>query len=159
MMKIRLGLLLLCATIGVSVAQAQTQEETISPSAVTPSNKTIAQSITRAAAAAKLTAGPDADDSERNTATEVNDAAIEARAAADSAVAALADGELRAVPLYEEYELIEWINSNRHLQQVRDTDNCQLTQDIEARAEVLRLPAYQFLWGDMLAWGVCVPQK
>ena len=159
MMKIRLGLLLLCATIGVSVAQAQTQEETISPSAATLSNKTMAQSITRAAAAAKLTAGPDADDSERNTATEVNDAASEARAAADSAVAALADGELRAVPLYEEYELIEWINSNRHLQQVRDKDNCQLIQDIEARAEVLRLPAYQFLWGDMLAWGVCVPQQ
>ncbi|ART84018.1 flagellar protein MotX [Oceanisphaera profunda] len=85
--------------------------------------------------------------------------ATEARAAADSAVAALADGELRAVPLYEEYELIEWINANRHLQQVRDKDNCQLTQDIEARAEVLRLPAYQFLWGDMLAWGVCVPQQ
>lgn len=29
-------------------------------------------------------------------------------------------------------------------------------QDIEARAEVLLVPAYQFLWGDMLAWGVCV---
>ena len=67
--------------------------------------------------------------------------------------------ELRAVPLYEEYELIEWINANRHLQQVRDKDHCQLVQDIEARAEVLRLPAYQFLWGDMLAWGVCVPQQ
>ncbi|MFP2768776.1 tetratricopeptide repeat protein [Oceanisphaera sp. KMM 10153] len=67
--------------------------------------------------------------------------------------------ELRAVPLYEEYELIEWINANRHLQQVRDRDHCQLVQDIEARAEVLRLPAYQFLWGDMLAWGVCVPQQ
>ena len=67
--------------------------------------------------------------------------------------------ELRAIPLYEEYELIEWINANRHLQQVRDRDQCQLVQDIEARAEVLRLPAYQFLWGDMLAWGVCVPQQ
>jgi TPR repeat protein len=31
-----------------------------------------------------------------------------------------------------------------------------LNQDIEARAEVLKIPAYQFLWGDMLAWGVCV---
>lgn len=67
--------------------------------------------------------------------------------------------ELRAIPLYEEYELIEWINAGRHLQQVRDRDNCQLVQDIEARAEVLRLPAYQFLWGDMLAWGICVPQQ
>ncbi|MBO1519321.1 sel1 repeat family protein [Oceanisphaera sp. DM8] len=69
------------------------------------------------------------------------------------------EGELRAIPLYEEYQLIEWINANHHLKQVRDIDNCQLVQDIEARAEVLRLPAYQFLWGDMLAWGVCVPQQ
>lgn len=69
------------------------------------------------------------------------------------------EGELRAIPLYEEYQLIEWINASRHLEQVRDIDNCQLVQDIEARAEVLRLPAYQFLWGDMLAWGVCVPQQ
>ncbi len=67
--------------------------------------------------------------------------------------------ELRAVPLYEEDELIEWINANRHLQRVRDQDHCQLVQDIEARAEVLRLPSYQFLWGDMLAWGVCVPRQ
>ncbi|PSJ39322.1 flagellar protein MotX [Zobellella taiwanensis] len=65
--------------------------------------------------------------------------------------------ELQAVPLYEEHDLIGWINSNRHLQQVRDRDDCQLVQDIEARAEVLRMPAYQFLWGDMLAWGICVP--
>lgn len=83
----------------------------------------------------------------------------------DSAgVAELAPSEpeeesLRAIPLYEEYELLEWINANRHLDRVRDQDNCQLVQDIEARAEVLRLPAYQFLWGDMLAWGVCVPQQ
>lgn len=69
------------------------------------------------------------------------------------------EGELRAIPLYEEYQLIEWINANQHLKQVRDIDNCQLVQDIEARAEVLRLPAYQFLWGDMLAWGICVPQQ
>lgn len=71
----------------------------------------------------------------------------------------VATDDLRAVPLYEEHELIRWINDNRHLQQVRDKDNCQLVQDIEARAEVLRLPSYQFLWGDMLAWGVCVPKQ
>jgi TPR repeat protein len=29
-------------------------------------------------------------------------------------------------------------------------------QDIKANAETLLIPAYQFLWGDMLAWGVCV---
>ncbi|MDP5293055.1 flagellar protein MotX [Oceanimonas sp. CHS3-5] len=66
---------------------------------------------------------------------------------------------LKAVPLYEENELIGLINQNRHLQRVRDRDDCQLVQDIEARAEVLRMPSYQFLWGDMLAWGVCVPAE
>lgn len=75
-----------------------------------------------------------------------------------AAVAQALDG-LEAVPLYEEDELIALINDNRHLQRVRDQDDCQLTQDIEARAEVLRLPSYQFLWGDMLAWGICVPAE
>ncbi|WMC10056.1 flagellar protein MotX [Oceanimonas pelagia] len=79
-------------------------------------------------------------------------------AATPATLAVDLDG-LKAVPLYEESELIGLINQNRHLQRVRDQDECQLVQDIEARAEVLRLPSYQFLWGDMLAWGVCVPAE
>ena len=63
--------------------------------------------------------------------------------------------ELRAVQLYSQDALIEMINANTHLDKVV-ADRCQLVQDIEARAEVLKVPAYQFLWGDMLAWGVCV---
>ena len=63
--------------------------------------------------------------------------------------------ELEAVQLYSQDELIRLINDNKHLEQVV-TDRCQLVQDIEARAEIMRVPAYQFLWGDMLAWGVCV---
>ncbi|WP_229805062.1 tetratricopeptide repeat protein [Alteromonas halophila] len=63
--------------------------------------------------------------------------------------------QLRAVQLYTQDELIRLINANEHLDRVV-MDRCQLVQDIEARAEVLRVPAYQFLWGDMLAWGVCV---
>ena len=63
--------------------------------------------------------------------------------------------ELRAVQLYSQDALIEMINANTHLDRVV-ADRCQLVQDIEARAEVLKVPAYQFLWGDMLAWGVCV---
>lgn len=63
--------------------------------------------------------------------------------------------EIRAVQLYSQDELIAMINKNVHLDRVVE-DRCQLVQDIEARAEVLRVPAYQFLWGDMLAWGVCV---
>tara|TARA_Y100000296_G_scaffold13389_1_gene15580 strand:- start:295 stop:939 length:645 start_codon:yes stop_codon:yes gene_type:complete len=63
--------------------------------------------------------------------------------------------ELRAVQLYSQDALIDMINANTHLDKVVE-DRCQLVQDIEARADVLKIPAYQFLWGDMLAWGVCV---
>lgn len=63
--------------------------------------------------------------------------------------------EVRAVQLYTQDELIKLINRNEHLSRVV-LDRCQLVQDIEARAETLLIPAYQFLWGDMLAWGVCV---
>lgn len=63
--------------------------------------------------------------------------------------------ELQAVEVYSQDELIRLINQNKHLARVK-SDRCQLVQDIEARAEVMKIPAYQFLWGDMLAWGVCV---
>jgi len=61
----------------------------------------------------------------------------------------------------EEYEVIqvytqdELISKNQHLQRVR-ADDCQLVQDIEAHALKIQEPSYVFLWGDMLAWGVCV---
>lgn len=63
--------------------------------------------------------------------------------------------ELKAVQLYSQDELIGLINRNEHLSRVV-LDKCQLVQDIRANAETLLIPAYQFLWGDMLAWGVCV---
>ena len=63
--------------------------------------------------------------------------------------------EIKAVQLYSQDELIKMIDKNIHLDRVV-SDNCQLVQDIEARAQTLKIPAYQFLWGDMLAWGVCV---
>lgn len=68
--------------------------------------------------------------------------------------ASAAAGELQAVQLYRQDELLNWIEQGRHLARVKQ-DRCQLTQDIEARASVMKIPAYQFLWGDMLAWGVC----
>ncbi|MGY0617628.1 flagellar protein MotX [Vibrio sp. FJH11] len=61
------------------------------------------------------------------------------------------------VPIYTEAELIKLIEQNKHLQRVR-ADNCQLVEDIVARATRISLPAYEFLYGDMLAWGVCVEQ-
>jgi len=66
--------------------------------------------------------------------------------------------QLEAVQLYSQDDLIKLINKNEHLQQV-SADRCQLVQDIEARADIMRIPAYQFLWGDMLAWGVCVDEN
>lgn len=39
---------------------------------------------------------------------------------------------------------------------MKNVDNCQLVQDIVARATKIDSPAYEFLYGDMLAWGVCV---
>lgn len=64
------------------------------------------------------------------------------------------EAPMEAVQLYSQDELIGWIEQGTHLKRVQD-DKCQLTQDIEARASVMKIPAYQFLWGDMLAWGVC----
>ncbi|PJG59135.1 tetratricopeptide repeat protein [Aeromonas cavernicola] len=66
----------------------------------------------------------------------------------------LAAGDLQAVPLYRQDDLLNWIEKGRHLKQLT-RDRCQLVQDIEARASVMKVPAYQFLWGDMLSWGVC----
>jgi sodium-type polar flagellar protein MotX len=65
--------------------------------------------------------------------------------------------ELEAIQLYSQDELLALINRNEHLQRVR-ADDCQLVRDIEARADIMQLPAYQFLYGDMLAYAVCVPR-
>ncbi|WP_297481855.1 flagellar protein MotX [uncultured Photobacterium sp.] len=62
-----------------------------------------------------------------------------------------------AVPIYTEDQLSVWFTTNQHLRQVK-ADDCQLVQDIQARAEKTESPTYQFLYGDMLAWGVCVPK-
>ena len=61
----------------------------------------------------------------------------------------LAEETPAAVPLYTEPELIALINKNTHLQRVK-ADDCQLVQDIEARANKMALPSYQFLYGDRI---------
>lgn len=70
----------------------------------------------------------------------------------------LAEETSAAVPLYTEPELIALINKNTHLARVK-ADDCQLVQDIEARANKMALPSYQFLYGDMLAYNVCVDRN
>lgn len=72
--------------------------------------------------------------------------------------ASAGEATMEAVQLYRQDELLTWIEQGRHLKQVK-ADKCQLTQDIEARAKVMKIPAYQFLWGDMLAWGVCTERN
>lgn len=68
------------------------------------------------------------------------------------------EGELlQAVQIYSQDELLDLIKNNQHLERVK-ADRCQLTRDIEDRAVKLKVPAYQFLYGDMLAWGVCLDQ-
>ncbi len=62
---------------------------------------------------------------------------------------------LQAVQIYTDNQLLGLISENKHLGQVV-LDECQLVQDIEARAVKAKMPSYQFLWGDMLAYGVCV---
>jgi len=62
---------------------------------------------------------------------------------------------LQAVQIYTDNQLLDLIKENKHLSQVV-LDQCQLVQDIEARASKSKMPSYQFLWGDMLAYGVCV---
>jgi TPR repeat protein len=62
---------------------------------------------------------------------------------------------LTAVQIYSDDQLLNLIKVNKHLSQVV-LDDCQLVQDIEARAIKSEMPSYQFLWGDMLAYGVCV---
>ena len=63
--------------------------------------------------------------------------------------------ELQAIDIYSVKQLSELIKHNQYLQRVVE-DECQLVQDIEAKAEVLKEPLYQFLWGEMLNTGTCI---
>ena len=63
--------------------------------------------------------------------------------------------EYEVIQVYTQDELNLLISKNQHLQRVK-ADACQLVQDIEAHALKVQEPSYVFLWGDMLAWGVCV---
>lgn len=63
--------------------------------------------------------------------------------------------KLTVVQVYTDDMLLDLIKENKHLSQMV-IDECQLVQDVEARATISSKPAFQFLWGDMLAYGVCV---
>jgi len=63
--------------------------------------------------------------------------------------------EYRVIEVYTQDELNVLISQNKHLQRVK-ADQCQLVDDIKAHALKVQEPSFVFLWGDMLAWGVCV---
>ena len=130
-------------------AAAQTQSAAVTaapvptPSAALPSTAPVASAAVPAAPVLSTVAAP------------VASAPAAAPLPKAATLGSLVTGELQAVPLYRQDELLNWIEQGRHLARVKQ-DRCQLTQDIEARASVMKIPAYQFLWGDMLAWGVCI---
>ncbi len=62
---------------------------------------------------------------------------------------------LEVIQVYSDDILLNLIKENKHLGQMV-IDDCQLVQDVEARAVISNKPSFQFLWGDMLAFGVCV---
>lgn len=64
-------------------------------------------------------------------------------------------GGYEVIQLYTQDELTALINNNQHLQRIKK-DECQLVEDIKAHALKIAEPSYVYLWGDMLAWGVCV---
>lgn len=64
-------------------------------------------------------------------------------------------GDYEVIQLYTQDELTALINKNQHLQRIKK-DECQLVEDIRAHALKIEEPSYVYLWGDMLAWGVCV---
>ena len=58
--------------------------------------------------------------------------------------AAIQAQELEAIQLYTQDELLALIQTNSHLKRVL-ADDCQLVRDIDARADIMQLPAYQFV--------------
>jgi len=66
--------------------------------------------------------------------------------------------DLHIIDVYSQDDLNSVIPKNKHLQRVK-ADKCQLVEDIQAHAVKIKEPAYLYLWGYMLAWGVCVDRN
>lgn len=62
------------------------------------------------------------------------------------------------INVYTVDELNTYVENNVYFQIVRDRDKCQFTPDIEDRARIVGMPAFEFVWADMLISGVCVKQ-
>lgn len=62
---------------------------------------------------------------------------------------------VKAIDVYSESLLLHYIRRNLHLWLIK-RDDCQIVDDIIANSQVLRLPTFQYLYGEMLIHGVCV---
>lgn len=62
------------------------------------------------------------------------------------------------VNVYTVDELNTYVENNIHFKIIRDRDKCQFTPDIEDRARIVGMPAFEYVWADMLISGVCVKQ-
>lgn len=63
-----------------------------------------------------------------------------------------------SVNVYTVDELNTYVEQGIHFQVIQDRDKCQFTPDIEDRARIVGMPAFEFVWADMLISGVCVKQ-
>ena len=62
---------------------------------------------------------------------------------------------IKAIELYSEPQLLNYIRRGVYLQRVR-LDRCQIVADIRDHAQIMKQPAYQYLYAEMLIYGVCV---
>lgn len=63
------------------------------------------------------------------------------------------------IEVYSQEELLGLIAENKHLHRIADIDECQLVKDIQARAKAVKLPAYEYAWGEMLITGTCTKKN
>lgn len=64
--------------------------------------------------------------------------------------------ETATVSMYTNAQMDNLISENKHLSVIEHKDKCQFTPDIEARARVVGVAAFEFAWADMLITGTCV---
>ena len=93
-----------------------------------------------------------------STYDRVTDAqALVARKAIESTLEKYKDDNT-SVNVYTVDELNTYVETGVYMQVIHDRDKCQFTPDIEDRARIVGMPAFEFVWGDMLINGVCVKQ-
>lgn len=93
-----------------------------------------------------------------STYDRVTDAqALVARKAIESSLEKYKDDNISA-RVYTVDELNTYVDNGLYVQIIRDRDHCQFTPDIEDRARIVGMPAFEFVWADMLINGYCVQQ-